>query len=193
MRTPNYDYDKKRFETFIDAVFAIILTIPPLGEVSRGGKRDGQLRLKNQAMKNTVSSSADCAATPPAACSRILSAEGLAAWWIGHVKITNQDASWPAAGSKMSWKAGGGNFDAQIIEDARPKRVVMKVVTPSADSTITHSFELLPTGGTRYSKTVTGHFRSAASRFFAPLMMRMLKFFVKKEVSKAAAFADRGL
>jgi uncharacterized membrane protein len=27
MQSPNYNYDKKRFETFIDAVFAIILTI----------------------------------------------------------------------------------------------------------------------------------------------------------------------
>ena len=27
MQTPNYNYDKKRFETFIDAVIAIILTI----------------------------------------------------------------------------------------------------------------------------------------------------------------------
>ena len=141
-------------------------------------------------MKNTASSSADCKVSSAAACARILSAEGLSAWWIGGVKITEQDSSWPAAGSKMSWKAGGGNFEAVVTEDARPARIVMKVITPSADSIITHSFDSLSNGGARYTKTVEGHFRTPVTRFFSPLMMWMLGKFVRKEVARAVKYAD---
>lgn len=141
-------------------------------------------------MKNTASFSARCMVTPEIACSRILSAKGLKAWWIGSLRILNMDHEWPALHSKMSWRAGGGTFSAQITEDSRPQRVVMKVVTPSADSIITHDFEKTPEGGTIYSKTVEGFFRTPLSRFFARPMIWMLQKFVAKEVIKAAAFAE---
>jgi hypothetical protein len=142
-------------------------------------------------MKNEIIFSADCKAQAAVACSHILSAQGLQAWWIGSVKVAEQDATWPAAGSKMIWKAGGGTFKARIIEDARPERVVMEVITPSAETKISHSFVALPGGGTRYSKRVyEPRFPSATSRFFSPLIMWMLQFFVKREVKKAAAYAD---
>ncbi|MBS3914966.1 MAG: hypothetical protein KG003_10730 [Bacteroidetes bacterium] len=141
-------------------------------------------------MKNTASFSAKCNVRPDIACKLILSVDGLKAWWIGNITISHMDETWPSPGSKMVWKAGGGKFQAEITEDSRPAKVVMKVNTPSADSTITHSFDLLPEGGTLYTKTVVGIFRTPISRFFAKPMMWMLQKFVVKEVKKAAQFVD---
>src|SRR5215218_8393626 len=48
MPSPNYNYDKKRFETFIDAVIAIILTILVLElRLPEGGHTEG-LTTKQQ-------------------------------------------------------------------------------------------------------------------------------------------------
>lgn len=85
-----------------------------------------------------------------------------------------------------------GLFSARITEDGRPSRVVMEVVTPSADSRIIHAFDALPGEGTRYTKTVEPRGRSGMSRFMMPLLAFMIRGFVKKEVKRAAAFADLG-
>ncbi len=138
----------------------------------------------------TVSSSADCKATPEVACSRILSEQGMHAWWIGKVKVVDYDAAWPALNTRMSWRAGGGLFVATICEDSRPKKVVMSAVTPAADSKITHSFDSIAGGGTRYSKTVEVRARTRMFRLIIPLFMLMIGTLVKKEVRRAAVFAD---
>ena len=137
-----------------------------------------------------ISASANCLASPAVASSKILSEEGIKEWWIGGLKIIEKDQSWPAEGSKMSWKAGGGIFKAQVKTDARPSYIELKVETPSADSIIKESFEALPEGGTRYTKSVEPIWRSSFARAVGPLFLFLLRWSVKKEVKKAAEFAD---
>lgn len=139
-----------------------------------------------------ISASANCKAKPELACSRILSDAGLKAWWVGNVQITELDPMWPAEGTKMNWRAGGGNFKAQIKTDARPHFVEMSVDTPGADSMIRHTFEALPEGGTCYTKSVEPIWRPGISRFLGPLFIPFLRAAVKKEVKNAVRFADNG-
>lgn len=139
---------------------------------------------------NPVSASANCMAPPSVASDKILSEEGLKFWWIGNLKVTSIDANWPALGSNMVWDAGGGTFSAQVTKDNRPYSSELKVSTPSADSIIVNSFEVLPNGGTRYTKSVEPIFRTRMTRFFGPLFVFILRKFVNTEVKRAAAFAD---
>ena len=137
-----------------------------------------------------ISASANCNANPDLACSRILSDAGLKAWWVGGVKILEFDPTWPALGTKMSWRAGGGTFKATIKSDARPLYIEMSVNTPSAESIIRHTFERLPDGGTCYTKSVEPLWRSGIIKFLSPLLIPLLRASVKKEVRNAVRFAD---
>lgn len=141
--------------------------------------------------RGIVSASADCGATVAIACEKILSPEGLQAWWIGgKPKILDCDAAWPSLGTTLRWRAGGGSFSAQVTEDSRPERVVAEVKTPTANSVITHSFDPLPDGGTRYTKRVEPILRSRLSRALHRPLVAALRWFVPREVARAAAFAD---
>lgn len=139
-----------------------------------------------------ISKSANCKTSPEVTCARILSEEGLMAWWVGKIKIVDKDISWPALNSKMSWSVMGNSiFKARVVKDNRPSELIMEVETPSADSLITHTFDLLPDGGTRYTKTVEPKPRSKImGQIIIPLLLFMLHFMVKKEVERAAAYAD---
>ena len=139
-----------------------------------------------------ITKSANCKASPEVACSRILSEEGLMTWWIGKIKIVEKDNSWPALNSKMSWSVMGNSiFIARVVKDGRPSQVIMEVETPSADSLITHSFDSMSDGGTRYSKNVEPKPRSKImGLIIIPLLLVMLHFMVKKEVQRAVAYAD---
>jgi hypothetical protein len=150
------------------------------------------LSLKRSKKMTLVSASANCKAKPELACSKILSEAGLKAWWVGSVKIIELDPLWPKAGTIMTWKAGGGLFKAKIITDARPKYVEMFVDTPSADSIIKHTFEVLPDNGTCYTKSVEPKWRSKFTLFLSPLIVSLLRAAVRKEVKMAAKFADIG-
>jgi hypothetical protein len=137
-----------------------------------------------------ISASGKCKASPALTSSRILSEEGLKAWWIGKVSVEEVDPLWPATGSKMRWKAGGGLFKANITKDARPEFIEMLVETPSADSIIRHTFEALPNGGTLYTKSVEPKWRSGFSRIIGLLFLPILRPMVKREVKKAVLYAD---
>jgi len=137
-----------------------------------------------------ISASANCNAKQELACSRIISDAGLKAWWIGNVKIMEMDLLWPELGTNMHWRSGGGSFKAQIKTDARPLYIEMSVDTPSANTTIRHTFEKLPEGGTRYTKLIEPIWRTGISRFLSPLFILLLRMAVKKEVKRAVRFAD---
>jgi len=139
----------------------------------------------------TVSASQSCKTSPSNASARILSEEGIKAWWIGGVKIVSVDQSWPALGSRMSWKAGGGTFRAEVTTDARPTFVEMHVETPSANSIVRHAFDQQHEGSTLYTKTVEPIWRSGFTRFLSPLLIPLLRASVKAEVKKACAYASR--
>ena len=132
----------------------------------------------------SYSGSAITRAPPAKAAARILSPAGLEAWWIGRVRIESVDADWPSVGSRMRWRAGGA-FEAEVVENALPARLVTKVVTPSGRGTITHTFTPTPEG-TRYEKTVDSVPEGIVARLFFPL----LGVFVRREVKRAAADAD---
>lgn len=138
-----------------------------------------------------ISSSALCSAKPEIACTKILSPEGLQAWWVGKVIIMELDPLWPAIGTSMSWKAGGGIFKAEIKKDARPTSVEMQVRTPSADSIISHTFEVQADGKTLYTKSVEPIWHSGFSKLLSGLFIPILRSMVKKEVIRAAAYADK--
>lgn len=126
-------------------------------------------------------SSAVSRAPPAKAAARILSPSGMEKWWLGKVRIEQVDADWPDVGSHMVFRSGGA-FDAEVTESALPQKLVMRVATPSGPSTITHTFEGTPEGGTRYEKVVESDPRGIMGKLFDP----MLTSFVKREVRRAA-------
>lgn len=128
------------------------------------------------------SASAVTRAPPAKAAGRILSPAGMESWWIGKLTIGSVDADWPSVGSRMRWRAGGGTFEAEVSEQALPHKLVMRVRTPSGESTITHTFEATPEGGTRYEKVVDARPNGLFGKLFDP----MLASFVKREVKRAA-------
>lgn len=140
---------------------------------------------------STISSSAICKMNAATACAKIISSDGLKAWWIGKVEIKECDNHWAATGTRMTWKADGGIFKARVIQDARPQYVEMEVSTPGADSIIRHTFEALDDGSTRYTKSVIPKWRSAFAKFISPLLNPLIGFMVSKEVKRAASFAEQ--
>ena len=137
-------------------------------------------------------SSAEADGRPEQAAAIILSPDGLKQWFQG-VNRAEADSNWPTKGSRMRWWAGGGDrwkFEAIVVEDARPLYVVTEVTTPSANSLITHRFDLLPGGRTRYTKRVQPRYRDAASRFVGPLFEFLLRRWVRAEVRRAAALVN---
>lgn len=137
----------------------------------------------------TVSASALCNASKAVACERILSEDGLKAWWFGNIRILHRDPTWPEQGTSMSWTSGGGTFKAEVSENNSPDSVVMKVKTPSAVSTITHVFKTVGEQ-TEYTKIIEAESLGFWGAVFKPLQLTMLRSWVKKEVARAAAFAN---
>jgi hypothetical protein len=135
--------------------------------------------------------SADTSAPRDRASALILSADGLQKWWIGAVRDVKADPSWPAVGAQMSWVAAGGGytatFEARVTENRLPELLRQEVKTPSGESVITHRFESLPSGGTRYEKTVEPRYKSWGARI---MLGAMLWWFVRLEVRRAARAAN---
>src|SRR3954468_214396 len=73
MQTPNYNYDKRRFETFIDAVIAIILTILVL-----------ELRVPETEHPESVNTRQQVASMLPSFVSYLGSFLLIAGIWIDH-------------------------------------------------------------------------------------------------------------
>lgn len=138
-----------------------------------------------------ISSSATCSVAPEVAFNKILSKEGFLAWWIGKVTIEHIDPHWPAHGSTMHWKAGGGIFKAEVIANNKPVKLEMIVRTPTANSTIIHAFEQMSDGKTQYTKTVIPQWRSLPGKIFGIMFVPILRNLVAKEVVKGASFAEQ--
>lgn len=117
------------------------------------------------------------------ASATIVDPQNLPRWWLGPAKIEHVDASWPAVGSVMRWKAGG-TFEARVVENSLPHLLRMDTLTPSARSTVTHRFDATPDGATAYEKTVEAQM---GSRLASALTGGFLRFAVKREVRRAAA------
>jgi uncharacterized protein YndB with AHSA1/START domain len=127
-------------------------------------------------------------ASPEAASRAILSPEGIARWF-GGAKVDRTDPSWPAVGSTMAWTVMRTRFDARVVENALPARLVQEVETPSGRSRITHSFASRAGGGCTYEKRVEASLEKSGW-LGRKLMGPILRSSVRKEVEKAARFAD---
>ena len=124
---------------------------------------------------------------PETVVNAVLSSEGLRRWFLGVNRI-EADTDWPAQGTRMRWWVGRRfpwKFEAHVTEDARPLYIVTEVVTPSADSRITHRFDPLPNGRTRYTKRVEPTYRGVANRLLGPVLAVFLRRWVRAEVRRA--------
>lgn len=108
-------------------------------------------------------------------------------WFKGARKVVAE--GYPAVGGVLSWTVGWGSkawaFRGTVVENGLPRRLVMRVRTPSGESDITHSFEQ-DGAGTRYTKRVEFH-----GTWVQKLLMRsFLPHSVRHEVQAAAKMAD---
>lgn len=132
------------------------------------------------------SHSAETRAPPDVAARVIISADGLKKWF-GNVQEISADGHWPANGARMRWKAMGTLFECEVDLNELPNRIVLDTTTPSGRSVVTHLFEEIETGGTKYTKTVD----VVESRgFFGLLLPFILPGAVRKEVERAVKVAD---
>lgn len=130
-------------------------------------------------------------APPERASAVILAPEALPRWFAGAHDV-RADPRWPEAGSTLEWAVGRGGrwrFHARVLENRLPALLRLEVITPSGNSLVTHRFEALPSGGTRYEKEVAlAPGRGLAGRL-EPWFLRGL---VKREVRRAAMLVERG-
>ena len=134
-------------------------------------------------------SSAEADGAPETVAATILSPDGLKQWFKGVTRV-EADAGWPGKGTSMRWwvgRKGRWKFEAIVTEDQRPLYVVTEVKTPSANSRITHRFEPLPGGRTRYTKQVEPRYRSRVMGLFGLPFEFLLRRWVRAEVRRAAA------
>jgi uncharacterized protein YndB with AHSA1/START domain len=128
----------------------------------------------------------DIAATPQHAYAAIMSAAGVQEWF-GGVSRVDTDPTWPAPGTRMRWTVRAAiRFEATVATADPPHHVALDVRTPTATSRVTHDFAELPTGHTRYTKTVNPTYRGWA-RAITPVLNLVLRRSIRQEVARAAA------
>jgi uncharacterized protein YndB with AHSA1/START domain len=138
---------------------------------------------------SVIAASETIATTCADAYAAVLSPAGLRTWFRG-VSTVDIDDAWPKPPGRMTWTVRiAGQFVATVIEHDPPRRIVLDVRTPSARSRITHTFDSLPDGKTRYTKTVEPSYRQPA-RPWRPALNALLRTEVRREVHRAARHAD---
>jgi uncharacterized protein YndB with AHSA1/START domain len=136
-----------------------------------------------------VTASHDIAAGPDKAFAAVLSADGLRHWFRGVSTVDTSD-TWPEPDARMIWTVPlAGRFTATVVQYAPPRSIVLDVETPTARSRITHAFEPLPGGGTRYTKTVAAYYLPA-KRWLRSVLAAVLPSEVRRETQRAAQYAD---
>lgn len=119
---------------------------------------------------------------------RSLSAEALPVWFEGS-RVEHVDASWPARGARMRWRMRWGAFDATVVEDRLPAKLLVTVKTPSAFSQITWRFSALPGKGTRIEREVDPQYRGVG-KLLAVLFHPILRRMVRAEQERLRAWLD---
>jgi uncharacterized protein YndB with AHSA1/START domain len=87
---------------------------------------------------------------------------------------------------KLKWGGTASTFRARVTSNDLPRRLVMRVKTPSGESDVTHSFET-EGKGTRYTKRV----EVEGGWFLRAMMSLFLSRSVQQEVDAAAKLADQ--
>jgi uncharacterized protein YndB with AHSA1/START domain len=107
-------------------------------------------------------------------------------WFKGAHSITTANG-YPQRGGTIAWLMGRNyRFEARVLTNEPPSRLVLKVRTSSGDSVVTNSFTA-EENGTRYSKVV----EVEPHGFFGLLVPLFLPGSVRREVALAAALASR--
>ena len=122
---------------------------------------------------------------------RIVSADGLKAWWLGTLSTVEATPGWPAPGEKLSFDMGSTRVTYTSVTVDRPRRMVARGEYPDGVSTITH--ELLDGGAGRatYRKTVQIQLKPETGTLKAWLLGAIVGFSVPRECAKAAAYASQ--
>ena len=122
-----------------------------------------------------------------AASRAIVDAHSYPKWFKGAHDVVVE--GYPAVGGLLTWKIRwartSSTFQGRVVENDLPRRLVMRVKTPSGESDVIQSFER-DGQGTRYTKRVEvegGWFK----RF---LMSLFLQRSVKEEAEAACRMAD---
>jgi uncharacterized protein YndB with AHSA1/START domain len=130
----------------------------------------------------------DIPVAPEHAYAAIMSAAGLQQWF-GGVSRVDTDPGWPTPGARMRWTVRKSiRFEATVVTADPPHHVALDVRTPTATSRVAYAFAELPTGHTRYTKTVTPTYRGWA-RALAPVLDLVLRWSIREEVARAAHYA----
>jgi uncharacterized protein YndB with AHSA1/START domain len=145
-------------------------------------KADGSLVLEGSAVVN---------APIERGFARILSADGLKAWWL--TSLGNVDASpkWPEPGETMKFQMNGQTVTYTAVTIDRPRRLVARAEYPDAVSTVTQEFALDGEKRVVYRKTVEARLRPGTGTLKTWMLGAIIGLSVPAEVKRAAAYASR--
>jgi hypothetical protein len=100
--------------------------------------------------------------------------------------LERSDPAWPAEGSTLVFRVMGARLEARVSENRLPASLTLVMKTPTGENTLRHRFTALPTGGTRFEKTL-----EVPSGFVSRVLMTlMLERQLRSEVARTVALAD---
>ena len=101
-------------------------------------------------------------------------------------RVLSVEPSWPATGTKLTFKVMGATVEARVSENRLPEALTLVIQSSAATTTVHHRFERLPGGGTRLEKTL-----EMADGFFNRVMMSLfLRRQLRGEVERGMKVAD---
>lgn len=101
-------------------------------------------------------------------------------------RVLSVEPSWPATGSKMTFKVMGATVEARVSENRLPEALTLVIQSSAASTTVHHRFVRLPDGGTRLEKTIT-----MSDGFLNRMMMALfLRRQLRGEVERGVKLAN---
>ncbi len=162
----------------------VLIVVAVLGLLLYGRSKlqpDGSLLLRSQAPLQ---------AADERSFDRIISPDGLRAWWLGPLGAVETSAHWPRQGEKMTFQMGR-NLVSYVVQSLdRPRRVVALAEYPDGRSEITQEFLGPADGGPAYRKTVVLRVNPGSGILKTWFLGAIVGISVPFEVKRAAAYAD---
>ncbi len=143
---------------------------------------DGTLLLQSQA---------PLAADGERAFDRILSPEGLRAWWLGPLRKVEATPHWPKPGEKLTFEMGKSPVTYVSTTLDRPHKLVAQAVYPDGRSVVIQEFLGAAEGGPAYKKTVVITVNPGTSTVGKWFLGAIVGISVPFEVKRAVAFANK--
>lgn len=141
--------------------------------------RDDRLRMTRMDGEAT-------GAAPPERVWRVLTdASRMPEWFMGAKDVETADG-WPDVGGRVRFRAGGGRFEARVVESKAPSLLVLEVDTPTARSRVTSRIE--PAGaGARYQRSVDAQWKGMMGPLIGKLVIAPS---VRREARKVVELAQ---